>query len=107
MKINRQMIENILRGYINGEGIEQDDNVECSWGELVDQLVRELNFINEIQDALAVINDQETDIADKYRSDMAQCMDNREEILNACTHYSTTSYSDDSKIICDICGRKL
>ncbi len=106
MKIDKQMIESILGGYLEDEEICQLGQDKCSRGELVDQLMRELNHIDDIRIALARNKDTSQALTCDYHTEMEKCDIIRDAIIDACIHHSTTLHND-SETVCNICGKVL
>ncbi len=107
MRIDKQIIESIVEGYLDDDDIEQDGSHRCSFSELVDKLVLELNHMDETAAALDANNDRLGNATKAYHAEVAECESERQEIISACTHHSTTSYDGVPGSGCNICGKVL
>lgn len=112
MRIDKQIIGSILDDYLDDDDIYQSGSYKCGRSELVEKLVIELNHITETKVGLTVNSDRLKTAIKRYSTEMVECDEERDEIISACNHHSTTFHQEtngghEPETICNICGKVL
>ena len=119
MKVDRQIIEGIVRCYLDDVWIQQDGQDMCSRRALIYKLVTELNRIDDITVRLVANDARLEEVGEAFNAEIVECDAERDKILDSCDHPSTKTYpygisgvpdaqgNNESETICNICGVTL